>query len=178
MIKKIILWTSMFTLLTCEDVNEYELPTYTYSVFVQNPIRIEIRDTVWLTPHIVHGNISSDDVDVEGMKIKWYSDMYWDLIDSTGYLTMIDGELYGKWYDIIEDTTTYRYKMNSRHISIVEDYSIVDENGQFKMLLQPSWPMQGCITCPLPNFRNGSFARVWWEVNNVVVDTMEIFLMD
>tara|TARA_B100000212_G_C27256778_1_gene482652 strand:- start:39 stop:575 length:537 start_codon:yes stop_codon:yes gene_type:complete len=178
MIKKIILWISMFTLLTCEDVNEYELPTYTYSVFVQNPIRIEIRDTVWLTPHIVHGNISSDDVDVEGMKIKWYSDMYWDLIDSTGYLTMIDGELYGKWYDIIEDTTTYRYKMNSRHISIVEDYSIVDENGQFKMLLQPAWPMQGCITCPLPNFRNGSFARVWWEINNVVVDTMEIFLMD
>ena len=46
------------------------------------------------------------------------------------------------------------------------------------MLLQPAWPMQGCITCPLPNFRNGSFARVWWEINNVVVDTMEIFLMD
>ena len=109
--KKILLCFAFF--LSCEDVRDYQLPTYTYRVYVENPIRIEIMDSVWLTPHIIRGNISSDDVDVVGMKIKWYSDMYWDLIDSTGYLKMIDNELYGSWYDIIDDTTTYRYKMNS-----------------------------------------------------------------
>jgi len=168
----------MLTLLTCEDVNDYALPTYTYTIDVINPIRIEIMDNSWLTPHIIHGSISSDDVDVHGMKIKWYTDMYWDLNDSTGYLKMIENELYGSWYDVFNDTTTYRYKINSRHIPIVQEYSVVEENGEFKMLLQPTWTMQGCMTCPLPQLKNGSFVNVWYEVNNTIVDTMEIFLMD
>ena len=37
--------------------------------------RIEIMDTPWYTTHIIRGKVAGGE---EGMKIRWYTDMYWD----------------------------------------------------------------------------------------------------
>ena len=34
------------------------------------------------------------------------------------------------------------------------------------------------MTCDGYKYKNGSFMWLWWEVNDVVIDSMEIFLMD
>ena len=175
--KKLLLL--LLLLIGCSLDSEETIPTYTYTLNVDHPIRIEIMDVQWTTYHIVLGNISSDDVDVEGMKIKWYTDMYWDRTDSSGYLQMLSrSEIYGKWHDVYKDTITYRYRDGANHIPIVEPYSIVNSSGNFRLLLSPVKTMQGCMTCPNPYLKNGSFMRLWWEVNEVLVDSMEIFLMD
>ena len=137
--------------------------------------RIEIMDTPWYTTHIIRGKVAGA---TDGMKIRWYTDMYWDRTDSSGYLKMIQNELYGKWYDVYKDTITYRYRNLANHVPIVEPYSIVDKNGGFRLLVQPVKTMQGCMTCTDWRYRNGSFMWLWWEVNDVVIDSMEIFLMD
>ena len=138
--------------------------------------RMEIMDTPWYTTHIVRGKVVGGE---EGMKIKWYTDMYWDRTDSSGYLQMLSrSEIYGKWHDVYKDTITYRYRDGANHIPIVEPYSIVNSSGNFRLLLSPVKTMQGCMTCPNPYLKNGSFMRLWWEVNEVLVDSMEIFLMD
>ena len=137
--------------------------------------RIEIMDTPWYTTHIIRGKVAGGE---DGMKIKWYTDMYWDRTDSSGYLKMVPNELYGQWYDSYKDTITYRYRNLANHIPIVEPYSVVDEDGRFKMLIQPVKTMQGCMTCDGYKHKNGSFMWLWWEVNDVVLDSMEIFLMD
>ena len=94
------------------------------------------------------------------------------------YLKMIQNELYGQWYDSYKDTITYRYRNQANHVPIVEPYSIVDKDGRFKMLVQPVKTMQGCMTCDGYKYKNGSFMWLWWEVNDVIIDSMEIFLMD
>ena len=137
--------------------------------------RIEIMDTPWYTTHIIRGKVAGGE---DGMKIKWYTDMYWDRTDSSGYLKMVPNELYGQWYDSYKDTITYRYRNLANHVSIVEPYSVVDEDGRFKMLVQPVKTMQGCLTCKGYKHKNGSFMWLWWEVNDVILDSMEIFLMD
>ena len=48
--------------------------------------RMEIMDVPWYTTHIIRGKVAGGE---EGMKIRWYSDMYWDRTDSSGYLKMI-----------------------------------------------------------------------------------------
>ena len=96
----------------------------------------------------------------------------------SGYLKMIENELYGQWYDSYKDTITYRYRNVANHVPIVEPYSVVDEDGRFKMLVQPVKTMQGCLTCKGYKHKNGSFMWLWWEVNDVVLDSIEIFLMD
>ena len=137
--------------------------------------RIEIMDVPWYTTHIIRGKVAGGE---DGMKIRWYTDMYWDRTDSSGYLKMIENELYGQWYDSYKDTITYRYRNLANHVPIVEPYSIVDEDGRFKMLVQPVKTMQGCLTCKDYKHKNGSFMWLWWEVNDVILDSMEIFLMD
>ena len=52
--------------------------------------RMEIMDVPWYTTHIIRGNVAGGE---EGMKIRWYTDMYWDRTDSSGYLKMISTKI-------------------------------------------------------------------------------------
>ena len=61
--------------------------------------RIEIMDTPWYTTHIIRGKVAGGE---EGMKIRWYTDMYWDRTDSSGYLKMMQNELVQKKLNSLE----------------------------------------------------------------------------
>ena len=49
--------------------------------------RIEIVDNLWVTPAPIWGHLEAEDVPVERLVVHWWSNMYWDENDSSGYIS-------------------------------------------------------------------------------------------
>ena len=162
--KHIIIW--LFILFVgCDDRLEEREPANVIVTMLRIP-RIELYDYEWETPLTIWGELESDDVDVTGMRVKWLSDIYWDENDSTGfYKTLCRRCPKAVWYDLDGSTDTVNTELMEWRW-ITEKYSMVDSLGRFYNTLRPVRPMVSNIMW------------LWWYVEESLVDSQPIFLME
>tara|TARA_B100000575_G_C23139564_1_gene662833 strand:+ start:4071 stop:4547 length:477 start_codon:yes stop_codon:yes gene_type:complete len=127
---------------------------------------VPLSVTEWETPIYIYGQLNSNNYDVEGMIVNWYTDTYWDVSDSTSYYRLLCGDCdYGVRYDL--DGTTDTSLVNIYNLKWITDRSsVVDSLGYFYNVLRPVYPMRN------------SFMTLWWSIEGTVIDSQEIFLMD
>ena len=133
--------------------------------------RIEILDNLWVTPSPMWGNLEAQDIDVERLVVHWWSNMYWDENDSSGYYKLLPNRRNrAVWRDDFGNRDTVDVDVDTLRW-ITDSYSIVDSLGYFYNTLTPVRPMQG-------HNLMGSFMMLYWSINNTLIDSQEIFLMD
>jgi len=104
--------------------------------------RIEILDWLWITPAPIWGNLESDEVDVEGMVVHWWSNMYWDEDDSSGHYKLLSNRRNrAVWYDNFGNRDTIDVDVNTLRWT-TDRYSEVDSLGYFFNVLRPVRVMQ------------------------------------
>ena len=132
--------------------------------------RIEILDWLWITPAPIWGNLESDEVDVEGMVVHWWSNMYWDEDDSSGHYKLLSNRRNrAVWYDNFGNRDTMDVDVDTLRWT-TDRYSEVDSLGYFFNVLRPVRVMQ--------DKGSGSYMKLFWSIENTLVDSQEIFLMD
>ena len=132
--------------------------------------RIEILDDLWITPAPIWGHLESEDVPVERMVVHWWSNMYWDEDDSSGHYRLLPNRRNKAiWYDNFGNRDTMNVNVDTLRWT-TNRYSIVDSLGYFYNLLSPTQVMQ--------NKGSGSEMRLYWSIQNTLIDSQEIFLMD
>ena len=132
--------------------------------------RIEILDWLWITPAPIWGNLESDEVDVEGMVVHWWSNMYWDEDDSSGHYKLLSNRRNrAVWYDNFGNRDTMDVDVDTLRWT-TDRYSEVDSLGYFFNVLRPVRVMQ--------DKGSGSYMKLFWSIENTLIDSQEIFLMD
>ena len=132
--------------------------------------RIEILDWLWITPAPIWGNLESDEVDVEGMVVHWWSNMYWDEDDSSGHYKLLSNRRNrAVWYDNFGNRDTIDVDVDTLRWT-TDRYSEVDSLGYFFNVLRPVRVMQ--------DKGSGSYMKLFWSIENTLIDSQEIFLMD
>tara|TARA_Y100000592_G_scaffold96988_1_gene166677 strand:+ start:195 stop:725 length:531 start_codon:yes stop_codon:yes gene_type:complete len=132
--------------------------------------RIEILDWLWVTPYPIWGHLHSDDVMVERMVVHWWTNMYWDEDDSSGHYKLLPNRRNKAiWYDNFGNRDTMDVNVDTLRW-ITDKHSIVDSMGYFYNTLTPTRVMQ--------NKGSGSYMKLYWSIENTLVDSQEIFLMD
>ena len=132
--------------------------------------RIEIHDWLWITPAPIWGNLESDEVDVEGMVVHWWSNMYWDEDDSSGHYKLLSNRRNrAVWYDNFGNRDTMDIDVDTLRWT-TDRYSEVDSLGYFFNVLRPVRVMQ--------DKGSGSYMKLFWSIENTLIDSQEIFLMD
>ncbi len=132
--------------------------------------RIEIMDHIWTTPTFIWGHLESEETDVERLVVHWWSNMYWDEDDSSGHYKLLTNRRNkGIWYDNFGNRDTVDINVDTLRW-ITEKYSVVDSTGYFYNILTPVKVMQ--------NKGSGSYMKLFWSIENTLVDSQEIFLMD
>ena len=132
--------------------------------------RIEILDWLWITPAPIWGNLESDEVDVEGMVVHWWSNMYWDEDDSSGHYKLLSNRRNrAVWYDNFGNRDTMDIDVDTLRWT-TDRYSEVDSLGYFFNVLRPVRVMQ--------DKGSGSYMKLFWSIENTLIDSQEIFLMD
>tara|TARA_R100001129_G_C5175268_1_gene206083 strand:- start:111 stop:488 length:378 start_codon:yes stop_codon:yes gene_type:complete len=120
----------------------------------------------WITPIYMYGTLTSDNYDVEGTIVRWFSDLYWDEDDSTGYYKLLCGRCdEAVWYDSDGSSDTLQIDINELEW-ITNEFSITDSLGNFYNLLTPI------------NLMRDDFLTLWWSIEETVIDSQVIFLMD
>ena len=129
--------------------------------------RIEILDNLWITPAPIWGHLESeDDVPVERLVVHWWSNMYWDEDDSSGHYRLLPNRRNKAiWYDNFGNRDTMDVNVDTLRW-ITDEYSTVDSLGYFYNTLTPTKMMQD------------RFMKLYWSIENTLIDSQEIFLMD
>ena len=128
--------------------------------------RIEIHDWLWITPAPIWGHLESEEVDVEGMVVHWWSNLYWDEDDSSGHYRLLPNRRNRAiWYDNFGNRDTMDVNVDTLRW-ITDEYSTVDSAGYFYNTLTPTKMMQDI------------FMKLYWSIENTLIDSQEIFLMD
>ena len=133
--------------------------------------RIEIQDNLWVTPSPMWGHLESEDAPIDRLVVHWWSNMYWNENDSSGYYKLLPNKRNrAVWRDEFGNRDTVDVNVDTLRW-ITDSYSRVDSLGYFYNTLTPVRPMQG-------HNLMGSFMMLYWSINNTLIDSQEIFLMD
>ena len=128
--------------------------------------RIEILDNLWITPAPIWGHLESEDSDVERLVVHWWSNMYWDEDDSSGHYRLLSNRRNKAiWYDNFGNRDTMDVSVDTLRWT-TDRYSEVDSLGYFYNTLTPTKMMQD------------RFMKLYWSIENTLIDSQEIFLMD
>ena len=165
--KKIFWVILILTLLTgsCDDrVEDPDKSNVIVTMLRVN--RIEIHDWLWITPAPIWGHLESEETDVERLVVHWWSNMYWDEDDSSGFYRLIPNRRNKAiWYDNFGNRDTMDVNVDTLRW-ITDEYSTVDSLGYFYNTLTPTKMMQD------------RFMKLYWSIENTLIDSQEIFLMD
>ena len=171
--KKIFWVILILTLLTGSCDDRIEDPDKSNIIVTMLRVsRIEILDNLWITPAPIWGHLESEDgVPVERLVVHWWSNMYWNENDSSGYYKLLPNKRNrAVWRDEFGNRDTVDVNVDTLRW-ITDSYSRVDSLGYFYNTLTPVRPMQG-------HNLMGSFMMLYWSINNTLIDSQEIFLMD
>ena len=165
--KKIFWVILILTLLTgsCDDrVEDPDKSNVIVTMLRVN--RIEIHDWLWITPAPIWGHLESEETDVERLVVHWWSNMYWDEDDSSGFFKLLPNRRNKAiWYDNFGNRDTMDVNVDTLRW-ITDEYSTVDSLGYFYNTLTPTKMMQD------------RFMKLYWSIENTLIDSQEIFLMD
>jgi len=157
-------------ILSCDDRIKKETES-SIIVTMLRVNRIEILDNLWVTPSPIWGHLESEEVRIDGTVVHWWSNMYWDENDSSGYYKLLPNRRNrAVWRDDFGNRDTVDVNVDTLRW-ITDEYSQVDSLGYFYNTLTPVRPMQG-------HNLMGSFMMLYWSINNTLIDSQEIFLMD
>ena len=132
--------------------------------------RIEILDNIWITPAPIWGHLESEEVDVERLVVHWWSNMYWDEDDSSGHYRLLPNRRNKAiWYDNFGNRDTMDVNVDTLRWT-TDVYSLTDSLGYFYNTLTPVKVMQ--------DKGSGSGMKLYWSIENTLIDSQEIFLMD
>jgi len=132
--------------------------------------RIEIRDNLWITPAPIWGHLESEEADVDRLVVHWWSNMYWDENDSNGHYKLLSNRRNRAiYYDNFGNRDTIDVNVDTLRWT-TDRYSEVDSLGYFYNTLTPTRVMQ--------DKGSGSFMKLYWSIENTIIDSQEIFLMD
>ena len=132
--------------------------------------RIEIQDNLWITPAPIWGHLESMDAPVDRLVVHWWSNMYWDEDDSSGHYKLLPNRRNKAiWYDNFGNRDTMDVNVDTLRWT-TDEYSSVDSLGYFYNTLTPTKVMQ--------NKGSGSWMKLYWSIDNTLIDSQEIFLMD
>ena len=131
---------------------------------------IVLNSNNWITDYTIYGRLESNNYDVNRMVVNWFSDLYWDENDSTGYYKLLCGRCRNAvWHDM--DGTTDTLEVNISELRwITQKSSVADSLGNFYNLLSPVNSMRG-------HDEMGSWMWLWWSIEGTVIDSQEIYLM-
>ena len=165
---KKIFWVILTLILltgSCDD--RVEDPTKSNVIVTMLRVdRIEILDNLWITPAPIWGHLESEEADVERLVVHWWSNMYWDEDDSSGHYRLLSNRRNKAiWYDNFGNRDTMDVNVDTLRW-ITDRYSEVDSLGYFYNTLTPTKMMQD------------KFMKLYWSIENTLVDSQEIFLMD
>jgi len=165
---KKIFWVILTLILltgSCDD--RVENPTKSNVIVTMLRVdRIEILDNLWITPAPIWGHLESEEADVERLVVHWWSNMYWDEDDSSGHYRLLSNRRNKAiWYDNFGNRDTMDVNVDTLRW-ITDRYSEVDSLGYFYNTLRPTKMMQD------------KFMKLYWSIENTLVDSQEIFLMD
>ena len=152
----------------CEDNSVIGPQNDPIHVTVTMPLieRIELNDYSWQTLMTIYGNLSSEDTDVEFMRVEWDSDMFWSIYDTTGYFRAdCRGCESGTWYDSDGSIEPMQFDFHTM-APVTNQVSLADSGGDFGNVLAPVRSMVG------------KSMWLWWSINGTVIDSMSIFLME
>ena len=160
--KKLLL---LLLLLGCDD--RVEDPSKSNIIVTMLRVdRIEIHDWLWITPAPIWGHLESEEVDVQGMVVHWWSNLYWDEDDSSGHYRLLPNRRNRAiWYDNFGNRDTMDVNVDTLRW-ITDEYSTVDSLGYFYNTLTPTKMMQD------------RFMKLYWSIENTLIDSQTIFLMD
>ena len=128
--------------------------------------RIEIQDNLWITPAPMWGHLESEDTPVDRLVVHWWSNLYWDEDDSSGHYRLLPNRRNKAiWYDNFGNRDTMDVNVDTLRW-ITDEYSTVDSSGYFYNTLTPTKMMQD------------KFMKLYWSIENTLIDSQEIFLMD
>jgi len=166
-LKKIFWVILILTLLTGSCDDRVEDPTKSNVIVTMLRVdRIEILDNLWITPAPIWGHLESEEADVERLVVHWWSNMYWDEDDSSGHYRLLSNRRNKAiWYDNFGNRDTMDVNVDTLRW-ITDRYSEVDSLGYFYNTLTPTKMMQD------------KFMKLYWSIENTLVDSQEIFLMD
>ena len=164
--KKLLL---LLLLLGCDD--RVEDPRKSNIVVTMLRVdRIEIHDWLWITPAPIWGHLESEEVDVEGMVVHWWSNLYWDEDDSSGHYRLLPNRRNRAiWYDNFGNRDTMDVNVDTLRW-VTDVTSVTDSLGYFYNTLRPIKVMQ--------DKGSGSYLKLYWSIENTLIDSQEIFLMD
>ena len=165
---KKIFWVILTLILltgSCDD--RVEDPTKSNVIVTMLRVdRIEILDNLWITPAPIWGHLESEEADVERLVVHWWSNMYWDEDDSSGHYRLLSNRRNKAiWYDNFGNRDTMDVNVDTLRW-ITDRYSEVDSLGYFYNTLTPTKMMQD------------KFMKLYWSIENTLIDSQEIFLMD
>jgi len=164
--KRIIL--SLLLLFSCEE-NKGDKIANIEVTMLRIPY-IPLNSYIWETPTYMYGTLESDNFDVEGMVVNWFSDMYWDENDSSGYYKLLCGRCdEAVWYDMDGTTDTTTIDINELRW-VTQRSSVTDSLGNFYNVLTP-------VTTMIGHNEYGSWMWLWWSIEGTVIDSQEIYLM-
>ena len=155
--------------LGCDDVVE-ESNKSNVIVTMLRIERIEIFDNVWITPAPIWGHLESMDTSVERLIVHWWSNLYWDEDDSSGHYRLLPNKRNRAiYYDNFGNRDTVDVDVDTLRWT-TDEYSTVDSLGYFYNTLTPTKVMQ--------DKGLGSLMKLYWSIENTLIDSQEIFLMD
>ena len=170
-LKNLVVSTLFLLIIACESpvgtgMSTHEHATGNVTVIMPSITRIELSDYTWQTLVTMYGLLESDNINVENMRIEWQSDMFWVVDDTTGYFRLDCRTcIGGTWYDT--DGTSSRMTYNFHTMApVTNQVSLADSEGEFGNVLAPVRSMVG------------QSMWLWWSINNTVVDSMSIYLME
>ncbi len=166
MIRKLLI---LLLLLGCDDRIE-EPNKANVIVTILRMERIEILDNIWITPAPIWGHLESEDTPVERLVVHWWSNLYWNENDSSGHYRLLPNRRNKAiYYDNFGNRDTVDINVDTLRW-ITDVYSVVDSAGYFYNTLTPTKVMQ--------NKGSGSWMKLFWSIENTLIDSQEIFLME
>ena len=160
----------LLLILSCDD--RVEEPNQANVIVTMLRVeRIELLNNLWVTPSPMWGHLESNDTVVDRLVVHWWTNMYWDEDDSSGYYKLLPNRRNkAVWYDDFGNRDTVNVNVDTLRW-ITDEYSLVDSLGYFYNTLTPVRPMRGYD-------RMGRVMKLYWSIENTLVDSQEIFLMD
>ena len=132
--------------------------------------RIEILDNIWITPAPIWGHLESMDTPVDRLVVHWWSNMYWNEDDSSGHYRLLPNRRNKAiYYDNFGNRDTVDVDVDTLRWT-TDKYSTVDSLGYFYNTLTPTKIMQ--------DKGLGSLMKLYWSIENTLIDSQQIFLMD
>lgn len=168
-LKNLVASIIIILLIGCEspigpgDFEEYNNSGTVYCSVPDIP-EIELDDAKWQTLKPVDGELSSEEIDVQYIRVSFQSDMFWIVGDTTGYFkSNCRGCQDGVWYDT-DGTVQEMYYDFHTMAPVTNQVSLAREDGTFRNMLAPVKSMKG------------DAMWLWWSINGTIIDSMSISL--